>query len=130
MEQIVWPHVRNLIKGKIETLQQNLSTNVDNAVVILEAAVLLDAGWEDLCDAIWVIQTSRQVAMDRLLQHRGMNEDDAASRIEAQQSRRGIGNIDKEYKSGCIQAIVSNNGTQEKFIKTLKETFMDPLSWK
>lgn len=129
MEHIVWPHVRNLIKGKIETLQQKFSTNED-AVVILEAAVLLDAGWEDLCDAIWVIQTSHQVAMDRLLQHRGMNEDDATSRIEAQQSRRGIGNIDTEYKSGYIQAIINNNGTQQEFIRTLKKTFTDPSSWK
>ena len=81
------------IQGQIAYIrQQEASASADNEpaqarrVVAVEAAVLLEAGWQALVDQLWVVVTPTEVAIARLRDDRGVPEDQARARIAAQMS--------------------------------------------
>ena len=132
LEHIVWPHVKTEILKQIEKIREQQETNDTNKenVIILEAAVLLDAGWEDLLDGVWVVRAPHDVAVDRLVEHRSFTKEDAEKRMKAQTTRRGIGNIDEEVKSGVVTAIIDNNGGVDELKAALLEKLQDLNAWK
>lgn len=99
-------------------------------LIVVEAAVLIDAGWDDLFDAVWVVKAPVATTADRLISDRGMDGQDASLRIDAQQSRRGIGNLQEEIDRGTVTTVIENNGSIEDLTKTLAEKLSDPSSWK
>ena len=54
--------------------------------VVIEAAVLLEAGWRPLVDAIWVVSVSRETAIARVAATRGLDRAEIEHRIDAQTS--------------------------------------------
>lgn len=57
LQGIVWPEIRLLAEQRIDLLGKQGKESV-----VLEAAVLLEAGWDDLCDELWVVQVPPAVA--------------------------------------------------------------------
>ena len=92
--------------------------------------MLLDAGWEDLIDGLWVVTTPKATALDRLVKDRGLTLDDAQSRMDAQESRRGIGNLEQEISMGSVTGCIQNNGNLEDLTRTLAEALENPKLWK
>lgn len=84
LNAIVWPEIRSLIQDEVKQIR---SQDTDS-VIVLEAAVLLEAGWEDLCDEVWVVVTPVQTAVERLKERNGLSEDAAMARINAQMSNK------------------------------------------
>lgn len=106
-----------------------------NKIIIVEAALLLETGWDDLFDGIWLIQSSPSVAMRRLKEQRGLTEEEAVARICAQQKRMVIGNRDKTdtlrlVERGTVTAVITNDGTIIDLQNSLKVTLNDPASFK
>jgi dephospho-CoA kinase len=50
------------IQGQIDYIQQKQATRV----VVVEAAILLEAGWRSLVDQLWVVVTDIEVAIARI----------------------------------------------------------------
>ena len=99
-------------------------------VVILEAAVLLDADWDDILDGVWVITAPREVALQRLMETRGLSEEESIKRIDAQLSRRGIANLEEEIQKKVVTKVIDNSGNEEKLVRALRAALLDPKSWK
>ena len=77
------------IQGQIARIrQQEAAAHPQRArrVVAVEAAVLLEAGWQALVDQLWVVVAPVEVAIARLRDDRGIPEDQARARIAAQMS--------------------------------------------
>jgi dephospho-CoA kinase len=53
-------------------------------VCVVEAAVLLEAGWEASCDAVAVVTAPEAVRVARLMRARGLSEAEERQRVEAQ----------------------------------------------
>src|SRR3972149_6743055 len=53
---------------------------------IVEAALLFDAGWDDLTDEVWVTVAPPEVAAARTAERSGISVEEALSRIRAQMS--------------------------------------------
>ena len=70
------------IQGQIAYIRRAEATRV----VAVEAAVLLEAGWQALADHLWVVVAPVEVAIARLRDDRGVPEDQARARIAAQMS--------------------------------------------
>ena len=70
------------IQGQIAYIRQRETAQV----VVVEAAVLLEAGWQALVDQLWVVVAPVEVAIARLRDDRGVPEDQARARIAAQMS--------------------------------------------
>jgi dephospho-CoA kinase len=54
--------------------------------VVVEAALLIEAGWADQTDVIWLTVAPRDVILRRLIEKMGYSEADALSRIACQAS--------------------------------------------
>ena len=55
-------------------------------LAVLEAAVLFEAGWEDLADEVWVVTVEPDQAVQRLATRNGLDETAARARIDSQLS--------------------------------------------
>jgi len=78
---IMHPAMHSMMKEEIERLR---SEGVD--VVVLEAAVLIEANWTDLVDEVWVTVAPEETAVKRLQDRGGLSEEQARARIRAQLS--------------------------------------------
>ena len=82
LTDIVWPAIYDMAAAEIK---QSLDSN-PNAVVVLEAAVLIEAGWQSLVDEIWVTTVDPSTAIERASARDGVDADAVQARIDAQLS--------------------------------------------
>ena len=84
LNTLLWPEIRRLISDELRELRRRDR----HAIVVVEAAVLFEAGWENLFDEVWVVTTPTKVAVDRLMARNGLSEAQALSRLGAQMEAR------------------------------------------
>ncbi len=84
LTDIVWPLIRELAEHEVE----QIGASDPDRVIVLEAAVLLEAQWDDLADEVWVVVVDPSVAIERLVERNGMSREDAMARIRSQLSNR------------------------------------------
>ncbi|KAJ8942036.1 hypothetical protein NQ318_002790 [Aromia moschata] len=77
LNSLVWPAI-------IEEVQE-IIRNTDKKVVVVEAAILLNASWHKSCHEVWTTLVPRKEAIKRLLTRNGLTEEEALKRINAQQ---------------------------------------------
>ena len=78
---IMHPRMHDMMRGDIERLRgQGVQ------VVVLEAAVLIEADWTDLVDEVWVALAPEETAIQRLRNRSGLSEEQARARIRSQLS--------------------------------------------
>ena len=142
LEAIVWPHVKDRLFEEIKNIreswdddaskQSSESKNKNNVipVVVVEAAILLDAGWDDLLDGVWAVTVPREASLKRLVETRGLSPEEAQKRIDAQESRRGIGSLKKEVEMGTVHCVVSNDGSMDALKDTLQKSLSNPTCWR
>ena len=82
LTDIVWPAIYDMAAAEIK---QSLDNN-PNTVVVLEAAVLIEAGWQSLVDEIWVTTVDPSTAIERASARDGVDADAVQARIDAQLS--------------------------------------------
>lgn len=133
LESIVWPHVQKDVEDQITLLRSEWEASSDtnkHPVVVVEAAVLLDAGWQDtFLDAVWVVTTPEEQALDRIVETRNTPREQAQQRINAQKERRGIGNLDQEVERKVVTAVIENSGTLDDLKEALSQRLLDPKAW-
>ena len=117
---------------KINEISSEATTTLPNIpkVAIIEAAVLLDANWSNLLNALWVIKAPSSTTSSRLVSNRNISQSDALTRIKAQESRRGIANLEEEIEKKEVNCVIENNGTMEDLTENLKNTWLDSRSWR
>ena len=81
LNKIVHPRMREMIEKELERLRAE-----GVPIVVLEAAVLIEAKWTDLVDEVWVIIAPEDKVIDRLQNRVGFSEEQARARIHAQLS--------------------------------------------
>lgn len=89
---VMWPAIRELAEQEFIVISEHDS----EAVVIFEAAVMIEAGWQDLVDEVWIITTNKEIAIDRLEKRNGYSREQALARIDSQMSnseRREYGDV-------------------------------------
>ncbi|MEC9155869.1 MAG: dephospho-CoA kinase [Pseudomonadota bacterium] len=82
LTDIVWPAIYDMAAAEIK---QSLDSN-PNTVVVLEAAVLIEAAWQSLVDEIWVTTVDPSTAIERASARDGVDADAVQARIDAQLS--------------------------------------------
>jgi len=92
LTDIVWPAIRVLAHTELQRLAQQ---GID--VSVLEAAVMIEAGWQDLVDEVWVVSVPTDIARQRLMARNGLSVEDADSRIAAQ-----IGDAEREIEADVV----------------------------
>jgi dephospho-CoA kinase len=101
LQDIVWPWMRRTMEGRIAEMRRE-----GVPVVVLEAAVLIEADWTTLVDQVWVVQVGRDVARQRIMERNGLTSEQADQRIDAQ--------LSNAERARHAQVIIENNGTLEE----------------
>ncbi|MDC2963849.1 dephospho-CoA kinase [Gammaproteobacteria bacterium] len=112
LTDIVWPSIRLLAETEIESLKK-----VDKqATVVLEAAVLIEAGWETIGTETWVIEVDPEVAVERIMVRNKMSQSEARSRINSQ--------LTNQERAAKADVIITNNGSTERFFQEVKKCWL------
>ena len=106
LNAIVHPKVGEEIDGRIEAQRQS-----DN-VVILDVPLLVESKAYET-EGIIVVDTDPEIAVQRLVEFRGFNADDARARMKLQATR--------EERRAVAAFIVPNDGTQEDLMTHIEE---------
>jgi len=94
LQDLVWPHLlRRLMRDETLTAPDAVAHNAHFGshaprLVVIEAAVLLEAGWDACVDEVWVMVLSSSSQLRRLMARDGCDETAAAARIAAQPHAR------------------------------------------
>ncbi|KAG4108088.1 dephospho-CoA kinase [Neocallimastix lanati (nom. inval.)] len=81
LNNIVWPATKEIVRKEIENSKNNV-------MIILEAALLIEAGWDDLCDEIWTTETNDDLAIMRLMKRNRLTKEEALRRMNSQLSNK------------------------------------------
>lgn len=76
--------VHPLIRAEIERRIALARATPGLRVVVVEAAILLEAGWRSLVDQVWLVSARREDVVERLSSQRGMAEAETAARMAKQ----------------------------------------------
>lgn len=77
LEQIVHP----LVWQRLDELLDQART----PIVVVEAIKLINSHFAEVCDEIWVVTSPAEVRIQRLMETRGLSEQDARTRVESQE---------------------------------------------
>lgn len=110
LTDIVWPAIRRLASEELAELEA-----AGNELAVLEAAVLLEAGWEDLVDEIWAVVVHPELAVARLRSRNGLDEAAAWARIRSQ--------LSNEERVRRAHVVIENDGTLEELRHRFEEAW-------
>lgn len=78
-------------------------------VLVYDMPLLIENGEVDKVDHVLVVDAPDELRIDRLVQHRGLDEDDARRRIAAQ--------IDRVTRLNAADTVLDNSGTVEQLLE-------------
>ena len=102
LEQIVHPKIRKEIVNRIQIARSSGAYEA----IILDAAVLLEAGWNDLCHAVVFVEASEECRLKRVTHSRGWDEISLKFRESSQ--------LSLDEKRNAAHEIIDNSGTLQE----------------
>ena len=79
LNQIMHPRIYEVVKAQLAEFQRQ-----GVSVVVLEAPLLVEAGWTSLVDEVWVTTAAEDTVLKRLRERTGLSEAESQARIRAQ----------------------------------------------
>ena len=108
LNQIMHPRMFEMMKAQIEEYRRQ---GVE--VVVLEAAVLLEANWTLLVDQVWVTVASEPTVVERATERTGLPEEQILARIRSQSS--------PEERAKHADVVINNDGSLDGLKTKVKE---------
>lgn len=76
LNAIVWPHVADLVAEEVAR-----ATAANYSVIVLEIALLIEAGWQDKVHQVWLTLLDEKEAVKRLQRRNQLSEAEAIKRV-------------------------------------------------
>jgi dephospho-CoA kinase len=100
LESITHPEVFRLLA---ETVEAHRGTD---AVVVFDAPLIIETGFHEVVDVLVVVTAPQEAQIERAVRDRGMSEEEARARIEAQ--------VDEARRRELADVVVRNDGHLEQ----------------
>ena len=113
LTDIVWPKIREGLKDQMAGERDGGDTDV----LVVEAAVLFEAGWENLFDEIWVVTAPEEDVLERLERQRNQKPEQTRARVRAQMT-----NEEREQRADVM---VRNDEDRAALAATVKQLWTD-----
>ena len=107
LEWIIHPYVSQAIDILVKRASQ--------AVIVVEAIKLLESELRSHCDTIWVTDAPQQIQVERLMRKRGLSQEDALQRVQAQSAQK--------EKLVAANVVITNNGSYDDLWKQVSEAW-------
>jgi dephospho-CoA kinase len=112
VNDIIHPRVKEFI---LKTIEEYMSSG-KVSYFFIEAALLIEEGYRDICDELWYVYADEQVRKKRLRQARGYSDEKIRSIMDKQ-------NDDMTFRKFCDH-VIENNGdievTRRQLLSLLK----------
>ena len=115
LNAIMHPRMARMVEERIQSMR---SDGVQ--VVVVEAALLFEAGWDSLVDEVWTTDSPVEAVIERLQARNQMTEAEVRRRIESQ--------MDRWERMDRADIVVDNSGdvaTLESSVKDLWDARVD-----
>lgn len=109
LESVTHPAIGELLRQQIAKHQE-----AGQDIIVLDAAVMLKAGWNKMCDRIIFVDVPREIREQRAIQ-RGMSATQFASRELAQ--------TPVEEKKRLADYVIDNSGPKQKTYKQVEQVW-------
>jgi dephospho-CoA kinase len=115
LTSIVWPATFEGIRRSIAELR----ASGEKPLVVVEAAILIEANWQPLFDEIWLVRAPREQVVTRIEIQRGLKPAETETRIRAQ--------LSDEERAKHATLVIENNGSIEELRDLLKTVWREAL---
>ncbi|AHI02995.1 dephospho-CoA kinase [Corynebacterium falsenii] len=112
--------LNNITHPRIRARTQELFDQAEaqgEPVVVYDMPLLIENGEAEKMDAVWVVDAPDEVRIQRLVDHRGLDEDDARRRINAQ--------IDRETRLAAADTVLDNGGSVEELLAQVDRAWQE-----
>ena len=106
LTDIAWPEILAMATEEIGEAQR-----LGASVVVLEAAVLLEANWQSDVNEVWVVTVEPEVAIARATARDGVDEAAVQARIEAQ--------LSNPERAALADVVIDNGGSEAELLSKL-----------
>ncbi|VDD83257.1 unnamed protein product [Mesocestoides corti] len=79
LNAVVWPRIASVIETQIIELQND--NRAELPIVVIDAALLFEAGWDQICDEVWTAYIPLDEAERRLVQRSNLSAEEALKRL-------------------------------------------------
>ena len=105
-----------------ELVCQSLERNRDRDLVVIDAALLLEAKFDSLADKVVLVYCNEKVQLDRLMKRDSISSEDALKRIRSQMSQ--------EDKKKMADYLIDNSGDLEVLENEVEKLIKEIRKWK
>lgn len=109
LEAAVHPWIERRFREEVATAERDPAVRF----VVLDAAVMLEAGWNKVCDRLVYVDAPRPVRLRRLAEQRGWSEKD----VEAREARQ----LPLSEKAARADFMIDNSGPRAETARQLDE---------
>lgn len=100
---IIHPYVNDRIRELLDKYKNEGCT-----LVVIESAILFEAGCDSFCDEVWCVRTSKETRIERLMRSRGYTREKSELIISNQPD-------DEEYEKRCSFILLNDGGIDELY---------------
>ena len=94
-----------------------------DAVAVMEAVNLIEAGYSGWCECTWLVTTERQKAIDRVMARNQFSIEEATQRVDGQRPW--------ELREPASDHVFHNDGTLEELVEEVKRVYRETYDlWK
>ncbi len=108
LNQIMHPRMYALLKAQLEEYRQQ-----GRRVVVLEAPLLLEAGWTSLVDEVWVTTAPETTVLKRLEERTGLSQAESLTRLRSQMT--------SEERGRYADVVINTDCDLDELKSTVKE---------
>lgn len=108
LNSLTHPKVRTEIERRIASVYEKDA----NALIVVEAALLIEAGYEEMLDELWVIDADPEVRIQRLMENRGYSREKCLDIMNNQLSN-------EEFRTHADE-VIDNSGTLDETLRRIE----------
>jgi len=109
LESAVHPYITRRIREEIEKAQKDARVKL----IVLDAAIMLETGWDQTCDQLVYVYAPRAARLRRLADQRGWSEKEVDARERAQMSLT--------EKATRADSAIDNSGSPESLARQVED---------
>ena len=115
LNTIVWPRIKNNVTELIEE-----NSKLGTEILVLDAAVLIEAGWTSVVDEVWVVTAPVDQIINRLESRNGITKEQAMARINSQMTT--------EQRVEYADIVIENDGSLDELMSSVQQIWNKTLS--
>lgn len=113
LNSFIHPYVMNEVFDEIQRIKKEYK----EGIILIEAAILIESGYKEICDEIWYVAISQEVRENRLKTNRGYSLEKIMEILKNQLS-------DEEFRANATMTI-NNNGNLEDIIAQIEHLLVN-----